>query len=434
MTFWLLVSLAMTVAAIALVRPLLLKRTSATPEAARGLAIYRDQLAEVDRDRAAGLISETEAVAARTEIERRILRAAEEPTTAPSSDTGARIFLAGLVLGAVPAGALALYLAVGSPGTPGTTPDTALLADETQSADTLAALARSQLAQDRVAEAAATLVRAGTKDPHRADLRSLLGEARVAMADGQVSEDARQAFRSAIGLDPRDPRARFYLGLARAQDGDLKGAIDDWLSLEADSGPDAPWRPMLAERLTSTAAEAGIDLGRRRAEGAPRGPTAADVAAAQQMAPADRQQMVRGMVEGLAQRLEDNPGDIEGWLRLARARRVLGEEAAATEALRRATLAAPERVEILVDYARALHPPGSPPETATPDFMALMRRILALDPNNAEGLFFVGEAEAKAGNAAEARALWGRLLARVDPKEPLHKMIDERLRKLDQPR
>ena len=66
--------------------------------------------------------------------------------------------------------------------------------------------------------------------------------------------------------------------------------------------------------------------------------------------------------------------------------------------------------------------------------MTLMRRILALDPNNAEGLFFVGEAEARAGNAAEARALWGRLLARVDPKEPLYKMIDERLKKLDPPR
>ena len=434
MTFWLVAILVMVLATIALVRPLLRSQASAEPEAARGLAIYRDQLAEVDRDRAAGLISEPEAVAARTEIERRILRAAEEPAAAPSPDTGARVFLAGLVLGAVPAGALALYLAVGTPGTPGPALETAALLDETMSADELADFARSQIAQNRMGSAVDALIRATTKDPRRADLRSLLGEAMVAAADGQVTAAAREAFRHAVGLDPREPRARFYLGLARIQDGDLKGAVDDWLRLEADSSPDAPWRPMLTERLAATAAEAGIDLDQRRAETAPRGPTAADVAAAQQMAPADRQQMVRGMVEGLAQRLEDNPGDVEGWMRLARARRVLGEEAAATEALRRATLAAPERVDVLVDYARALHPPGSPPDTVTPDFMALMRRILSLDPNNAEGLFFVGEAEARAGNAAEARALWGRLLARVDPKEPLHKMIDERLKKLDQPR
>ena len=434
MTFWLLAFLAVTIAAIALIRPLLQHYETEAPEATRGLAIYRDQLAEVDRDRDGGLISDTEAGAARMEIERRILRAVDEPAAATPTDTGTRLFLAGLVLGAVPAGALALYLAVGTPAAPGLMPDVAATDDEMVSADALADMARAQLGQDQVAEAVATLSRASAKAPHRADLRSLLGEAQVAVADGKVSEPARQAFRSALALDARDPRARFYLSLARAQDGDVNGAIEDWLSLEADSAPDAPWRPMLAERLKSAAAEAGIDLDRRRSGAAPPGPTAADVAAAQQMPAADRQQMIRGMVEGLARRLEDNPGDVEGWLRLARTRRVLGEEAAATEALKRATEAAPTRLDVLVDYARALHPPGSPPEAVTPALVALMRRILTLDPNNAEGLFFVGDAEARAGNATEARALWGRLLARVDPKEPLYKMIDERLKKLDLPR
>jgi len=441
MTFWLLVILVLVLAGITLVWPLL-RRREARPEATRGLAIYRDQLAEIARDREAGLVSEAEAEAARTEIERRILRASEEPTAAPAPDGTARIFLAGLVLGAVPAGAVALYLAVGMPSAPGLSPAFVETADDGASADQLAEIARAQLGQDRVAEAAQTLARATAKAPHRADLRSLLGEAQVALADGKVSDAARQSFRAAVNLDARDPRARFYLGLARVQDGDLKGAIEDWLALEADSPPDAPWRPLLAERLQQAAAEAGVDLGQRRAaaaidpgprrnEAVPRGPSAADMAAAQQMSPADRQQMIRGMVEGLAQRLEDNPNDVEGWQRLARARRVLGEETAATEALRRATVAAPNRLDVLLDYARAVHPPGSPPEAVTPDFIALMRRILALDPNNPEALFFVGEAEARAGNAVEARALWGRLLARVDPKEPLYKMIDERLRKLD---
>ena len=430
MMFWLLALLILAIAGGALIGPLL-RRPQALPEATRGLAIYRDQLAEIGRDREAGLISDAEAEAARTEIERRILKASEEPPVAVAAESGLRLFLAGLVLGSVPAGALALYLAVGTPNAPNLMPDFTGIADEGVSADQLADMARTQLGQDRVAEAAETLDRASAKAPHRADLRSLLGEARVAMADGQVSEPARQAFRTALTLDARDPRARFYLGLARAQDGDTKGAIEDWLRLEADSAPDAPWRPMLAERLKSAAVEAGVDLDARRSDAAPRGPTAADVAAAQQMAPSDRQQMIRGMVEGLAQRLEGNPGDVEGWLRLARARRVLGEEAAATDALRRAAEVAPARVDVLVDYARALHPPGSPPERVTPDFILLMRRIMALDPNNPEALFFVGEDEARTGNKAEARALWGRLLARVDPKEPLYKMIDDRLKALD---
>lgn len=428
MTFWLLAVLALAIAGILLIRPLL-RRTPATPEATRGLAIYRDQLAEVERDREAGLISDVEASAARSEIERRILKAADEPAAASTPESGVRLFLAGLVFGTVPAATLALYLAVGTPNAPRLMET--VVADETMSADQLADLARLQVSQDRLVEAADSFARAATKAPQRADLRSLLGEARVAAADGKVGELARLSFREAIGLDPRDPRARFYLGLARAQDGDLRGAIDDWLALEADAGPDAAWRPMLAERLKLAAQEAGIDLDARRAELTPRGPTAADIAAAQQMSPADRQQMVRGMVDGLAARLADNPGDVEGWLRLARARRVLGEEAAATDALRRASEAAPSRVDVLVEYARALHPPGSAPETIPPEFIDLMRRILALEPNNPEALFFVGEAEARAGNKDEAKMLWGRLLARVDPKEPLHRMIDERIKALD---
>jgi len=428
MIFWPIAILVLILAGAALIWPLL-RRAPTMPEATRGLAIYRDQLAEIERDREAGLITETEAGSARTEIERRILKAAEQPPEQAASEPGVRMFLTGLILGAVPAATVALYLAVGTPNAPDLVMSAA--SDEAMTADQLADLARRQVAQDRLAQAVETFTRAAARAPHRADLRSLLGEARVAAADGNVTELARLAFREAIGLDPRDPRARFYLGLARAQDGDLKGAIDDWLGLEADSGTDAAWRPMLADRLKLAADEAGIDLEVRRAELAPRGPTAADVAAAQQMSPADRQQMIRGMVDGLAARLADNPGDVEGWLRLARARRVLGEEADATEALRRATEAAPTRVDVLVEYARALHPPGSAPETVTPDFVSLMRRILALDPNNPEALFFVGEAEARIGNKTEAKALWGRLLARVDPKEPLHKMIDERIKALD---
>ena len=428
MIFWLIAILVLILTGAALILPLL-RRAPAVPEATRGLAIYRDQLAEIERDLEAGLITETEAGSARTEIERRILKAAEQQPERAASEPGVRMFLAGLILGAVPAATVALYLAVGTPNAPDLAMSVA--SDEAMTADQLADLARRQVAQDRLTQAVETFTRAAARAPHRADLRSLLGEVRVAAADGNVTELAQLAFREAISLDPRDPRARFYLGLARAQEGDLKGAIDDWLRFEADSGTDAAWRPMLAERLKLAAAEAGIDLEARRAELAPRGPTAADVAAAQQMSPADRQQMVRGMVDGLAARLADNPGDVEGWLRLARARRVLGEESDATEALRRATEAAPTRVDVLVEYARALHPPGSAPEAVTPDFVTLMRRILALDSNNPEALFFVGEAEARAGNKTEAKALWGRLLARVDPKESLHKIINERIKALD---
>jgi len=428
MIFWLLVAAAALAAALAMALPLLRRPVSASSESVRGLAVYKDQLAEIARDRASGLMSDAEAAAARTEIERRILKSAEAPSASPTADAGARMLLAGLVIGAIPAGALALYLALGSPNAPATLPAVAI--DDSLSPDALAEFAQTLLAQNRAADAARALTRAAAKAPQRADLRSQLGEALVAADNGQVGEAARAAFRETLAFDARDPRARFYLGLARAQDGDAAGAVDDWLALEAEAAPDAPWLALLAERLQAAAAEAGIDLTARRGARPARGPSAADMAAAEKMSPAERQQMVRGMVDGLAQRLEENPGDIEGWRRLARAREVLGDQPGVIEALRRATLAAPERVDLLVDYGRALHPPGTAAETIAPEFIVLMRRVLALDPNNAEALFFVGEAEARAGNPTEARVHWERLLARIDPKEPLHRMIGERLKTL----
>ena len=246
MIFWLIAILVLILTGAALILPLL-RRAPAVPEATRGLAIYRDQLAEIERDQEAGLITETEAGSARTEIERRILKAAEQQPERAASEPGVRMFLAGLILGAVPAATVALYLAVGTPNAPDLAMSVA--SDEAITADQLADLARRQVAQDRLTQAVETFTRAAARAPHRADLRSLLGEVRVAAADGNVTELAQLAFREAISLDPRDPRARFYLGLARAQEGDLKGAIDDWLRFEADSGTDAAWRPMLAERL-----------------------------------------------------------------------------------------------------------------------------------------------------------------------------------------
>jgi cytochrome c-type biogenesis protein CcmH len=454
--FWSIVVVVAALAAAVLARPLLRRWAEAEAETTdRGLQIYRDQLAEVERDRESDLVSEAEADAARLEVERRILKAIPAASNAsPPPTPGARLFLAGLVVGAIPAGTLALYLALGTPGSIGTNvrmPPAAFAIDDSASADALVAQARELLAADRSADAAEVLAQAAMRSPHRPDIRSLLGETRVAAADGVVGDAARTAFREALALDPSDPRARFYLGLARAQDGDLRGALDDWLAFEADSPPNAPWRTMLAERMSALAKELGVDLEAQRTQVAampraapsvvsrppaaaasePRGPTAADMAAASQMAPADRQQMIRGMVDGLAARLEDNPADIEGWRRLARARRVLGEDAAATEALRRAADAAPGRIDVQMDYARALQPQGSMPETLSPEFVRVMRRVLDLDPVHAEGLFFVGEAEAKAGNSGVARMLWGRLLARIDPKEPLHNAIVERLKKLD---
>ena len=207
----------------------------------------------------------------------------------------------------------------------------------------------------RFEDAAGAYARAAALAPGDADILSLRAEALV-RADGErVTDRARDAIAEALAADPQNPRARFYQGLAMDQAGDAAGAVTLWLDILAKAPPDAAWTGDLRARIRDRAPDAGIDLaGRPGFAAAPSvapiapdltspdltaptanapGPTAADIAAAQEMSADDRQAMIRGMVDGLAQRLAEDPDDLEGWHRLIRARVVLGEGAAAQAAL-----------------------------------------------------------------------------------------------------
>jgi len=166
-------------------------------------------------------------------------------------------------------------------------------------------------------------------------LHAALGETLVAAAQGRVVREARLAFAAAIEADPGNSRARYYAGLAMAQDERLEDAIAVWQALAADSQPGSPLLALLRQQITRAAAELGIDppLIAQPEGAAPRGPSAADVEAAQEMAPEDRQAFIRSMVEQLATRLEEDPADPDGWLRLTRAYTVLGESDKARAAL-----------------------------------------------------------------------------------------------------
>jgi cytochrome c-type biogenesis protein CcmH len=192
----------------------------------------------------------------------------------------------------------------------------------------------------------------------RTDIVADYAEAMVLAEDGTIPAAAEKLFTEILGTDPFDPKARYYLGLAKAQSGNLKGALQDWVDLAAISDDDAPWMETLTRQITSVAGELGIapgtikpssralalamtrGLGKSRAVAslpqsaapAPRGPNAEDVKAAGQMSTADRQQMIRTMVQRLADRLKDNPDDLAGWKRLARAYKVLGDVEKAKQA------------------------------------------------------------------------------------------------------
>jgi cytochrome c-type biogenesis protein CcmH len=201
---------------------------------------------------------------------------------------------------------------------------------------------------ERFVDAAGAYGRAAALEPANAGHQSARGEALVQAAAGQVTPEAASAFRSALQLDPADPRARYFLGMAMDQAGNHVGAMNAWIELINSAPAGAPWVAEVRAFVEGQARTRGEDIS-DRLEPAPTGsaaamvaapgPTAAQVADAQTMTAGDRQGMIRGMVEGLETRLRAAPQDRDGWIRLMRARMVLNESAAATSAWREARTA-----------------------------------------------------------------------------------------------
>jgi cytochrome c-type biogenesis protein CcmH len=374
MVLWLVFALMTAAAIFAVLWPL------SRRDGARGgsdIAVYRDQLAEIGRDRAAGLIGEAEAEAAKVEVSRRLLAAAdaavEESPAGAGSPLWRRRATALVALVMLPLGAAALYLALGSPQLPGE-PLAAHLREvhQNRSIESLVAQVEARLEQnpnevrgyevlapvylqlgrftDAVTARRKVLALAGETAARQADL----GEALVAAANGIVTSDAKTAFERAQQLDPHDLKSKFFIGLAAEQDGKREQAAEIWRGMLASAPPDAPWRAAVQQALVRIGA--APPAATAPAASAP-GPKAADVAAAAAMSEQDRSTMIRGMVAQLADRLKQNGGDVEGWQRLLRAYMVLGERdkahAAAADA-RRALAGEPDKLRRIEDMIKSL--------------------------------------------------------------------------------
>jgi cytochrome c-type biogenesis protein CcmH len=376
MTLWFILGI-MTAAALAAVAwPLMRARA---PLAGGGdLAVYRDQLEEIERDRADGRIGYDEAEAARIEVSRRLLvAAAETGDTARTNSPPWRRRIAALV-GAVvllPLFAVRFYAGLGSPDLPGA-PLASRAAADREAADIGALIARIERHLEEhpddgrgwevIAPVYLKLERfEDTAKARRNALRLLgstaqrevdLGAALALAAGGVVTADAKAAFDRAAAMEPGNVQAMFFLGVAAQQDGHDAEAVRIWRNLMATAPPDAPWLPLVRDRLARV--EPGLPLVRDRlARVAPAaappsqpGPTAADVAATQGMTPEARLQFIRSMVERLAARLRENRSDVDGWLRLLRAYMVMGDRGkakiAASEA-REALAGEPDKLKLL---------------------------------------------------------------------------------------
>jgi len=362
MTLWFILALMTAAAIFAVLWPLGRK---AELRADSDLAVYCAQLAEIEADRAAGRIAENEAHAARAEVSRRLLAADAAATVITPGDSPWRIrtaALAALVL--LPIGAASLYLTFGSPQEPGRPiADRRGPASEQDSILELVARVEGHLAQnpddgrgwqvvapvymqlgrfDEAVNARRNVLRIlGTS----ADREANLGEALAAAGGGIVSADAKAAFARAQALDAKEPKSRFFLGLAAEQDGNPTEAAAIWRDMLAKASPDARWIDTVREALA-------------RVEGTPSpDPTEKDVSAANELTPEQRIAMVQGMVARLSERLKTDGLDVEGWLRLLRSYMVLGEreKALATAAdARRALASEPDKLRRVNELIKGL--------------------------------------------------------------------------------
>jgi cytochrome c-type biogenesis protein CcmH len=269
MLFWLLFALMTAAAVFAVLWPLSRQRESPDPARETGLAVYRDQFAEIERDRARNLIGEPEAKFAGAEVGRRLLAAADKITDFSLNSIARRRAVALIALGGIPAISLGLYLLLGSPELSGA-PLSARLAAAPENQDIALLVRRVELhlaeqpddgrgweiiapiyqRMGRMSEAVKARENALRLLGTTADREADFGEALVDDSNGMVTADARAAFERANGLDSHHPKARFYMGLAAEQDGRLEAAKTIWQALANDAPKGAPWLGVVQTALT----------------------------------------------------------------------------------------------------------------------------------------------------------------------------------------
>lgn len=367
MLFWIIPILIALAVALLLARSL-----RATPEvgqsaAASDIAVYRDQLKEIDRDLARGVLTEAEAEAVRTEVSRRLLEADKRASEAQAETASNQGPIAAAMVFALLAASFLLYAWIGAPGLTDL-PMKSRLAD-------IDAAAQSRMSQLEAEERARpNLPQAPEADPAFLDLMvklrealesrpddiqglTLLAENEARLGNYTASREAQERLVAAYGADapigekiqlvdlmvftaggfvspeaesvlnqilqaaPSNGSARYYAGLLQAQNGRPDRAFPIWRRLLEESTPDAPWLPVIRAEIANVAAEAGIDY----TPPPLRGPTQEDVEAASDMSEEDRRAMIEGMVEGLADRLATDGGPPEDWARLITALGVMGQ-------------------------------------------------------------------------------------------------------------
>jgi cytochrome c-type biogenesis protein CcmH len=329
MLLWTLFAVMTAIVALAIVRPYW-RQDPGGPASSHDLAVYKQQLQEIEAEQARGLLGDTEFQSARVEISRRILAAsdASENSRTPARASSVAPYVIIALLATLTMG---IYLVYGSPDLPDQPLSARMSPDGNPPIEMLVARVEERLRSHpedgsgwgviapvymrlgRYADAASAYSKVIAAFGETADRLADFGEALTFANDGNVGDEARSAFQQAQAKDPANARAGFWLGVAKEQSGKLAEAADAYKALVARGLP-AHVEAVVKQRL------AGVEA---RLSGAP-------------SPDADQAAMINGMVSGLAERLKTDGSDLEGWLKLMRAYTVLGRRDDALGALKQA--------------------------------------------------------------------------------------------------
>jgi cytochrome c-type biogenesis protein CcmH len=357
MILWFVLTALSCAASVLIAIPLIRRYEVQASQRAPDAGFYQDQLRQVERDRAAGVISPGEADLAAIEIQRRLLAAAKSlDVIKPVNLLWRRAALA-LMVAAVAVGGTSIYAYNGRP-------DLAVPLVQAESNAAVPAVSLAQTSGDvdgkiaglaarmqqnpgdaegwrmlgwsyfntqRYDEAATAYAKAMALQPANNDFQSAYAEALVQSAQGQVTPAAEAAFEAVLKRDPKDQRSRFYMALAREQAGDLGQALDLWTSLLADASADAGWLPDVKAHIADLGARTGRDVSKLApAQQIPQSGATPGLAGQDQAA------AVASMISKLASKLESNPVDRDGWAMMIRSLAVTRDKAGAAQALAKA--------------------------------------------------------------------------------------------------
>ncbi|WP_147125437.1 c-type cytochrome biogenesis protein CcmI [Shimia ponticola] len=376
-----------------------MNRSDLSGQAIPDIEIYKAQLAEVERDVARGVLSESEADQLRTEVKRRLLNA-DKSTSGAEFHGGGPSLLGYVGLAGVAAIAVGTYWTIGAPGygdlpldlrkeltaeaaaarpsqdvaqrsfaetqfAPPASPELLALVEQLRVAMQdrpddvrgLELLARNEAILGNYDDAIAAQERLIAVKGDATTARDIadLAELMIVATGGYVSPQAEERLRQALAVDPTLGAARYYLGSMYDQTGRPDEAFRIWQRLLLEEPDNAPWSQPIRDQIDAVALRAGVTRYEQPPSQTRRGPSAADIAAADDMSPEDRTQMIQNMVAGLSQRLAEEGGPPSDWARLIAAYGVLGarEQAEAVLIEARLVFQGNDGAQALLDDAAA---------------------------------------------------------------------------------